>query len=169
MCSVAHPGTFRKRQECEVQQTTERAVANLLADYCDRIDRYDVDGLVALFTPDGTYDFGFGRLYTGPEQLRTLFRRVEVYRATSHHVSNVHLAVEGDRATVRSALYAYHVRAADASEVHVWGQYADELRRVDDRWLIRRRALRVAHEKGTVPEDGRQSLYEYLPRATPLS
>lgn len=143
----------------------ERPILNLLSDYCDRIDRYDLDGLLDLFTADGTYDFGFGRLYSGQAALRTLFRRVEVYSATSHHVSNVHLTLDGDRATARSALYAYHVRSADASEVHVWGQYLDDLRQVDRRWGIASRVLRVAHEKGTRPEGGRSTLYEPLPRA----
>jgi ketosteroid isomerase-like protein len=145
--------------------SAEREINNLLSDYCDRIDRYDVDGLLALFAADATYDFGFDRRYTGHDALRGLFRRVEVYRATSHHVSNVHLTIAGDRAGVRCALYAYHVRAADASEVHVWGQYQDELLHRDGRWLIARRALRVAHEKGTRPERGRPTLYEPLPRA----
>lgn len=145
----------------------ERPILNLLSDYCDRIDRYDVDGLVALFTPDGVYDFGFGRLYGGPDELRSLFRRVEVYRATSHHISNVHLEIAGDRATARSALYAYHVRTSDGSAVHVWGQYLDDLRCRDGAWQIARRALRVAHEQGTRPEQGRASLYEYLPRSLP--
>ncbi|HJQ42193.1 MAG TPA: nuclear transport factor 2 family protein [Jatrophihabitantaceae bacterium] len=144
---------------------TERLILNLLSDYCDRIDRYDVDGLVALFTEDGSYDFGFGRLFTGRPALRQLFSRVEVYRATSHHISNVHLVVDGDRATARSALYAFHIRAADGSEVHVWGQYFDDVVMQDGSWRIARRALRVAHEKGTVPEDGRTTLYEPLPRA----
>jgi ketosteroid isomerase-like protein len=143
---------------------SERDILNLLSDYCDRIDRYDLDGLVNLFTADGTYDFGFGRLYTGRVALRQLFRRVEVYRATSHHISNVHLVCNGDRATVRSALYAFHVRSADASEVHVWGQYFDDLVHEGGTWRIARRALRVAHEKGTSAEDGRATLYEPLPR-----
>jgi ketosteroid isomerase-like protein len=147
-----------------MDEITDRSIANLLSDYCDRLDRFDLDGVVALFTPDGAYDFGFGRVYAGADRLRELFSRVGVYRATSHHISNVHLSVEGDKARARSALYAYHVRAADGSEVHVWGQYADDLVRVDGRWRIARRALRVAHEKGTLPEDGRPSLYEYLPR-----
>jgi ketosteroid isomerase-like protein len=147
-----------------VEHVTDRSIFNLLSDYCDRIDRFDLDGVIALFTPDGTYDFGFGRIYSGPDRLHELFGRVSVYRATSHHISNIHLTIDGDRAMARSALYAYHVRAADASEVHVWGQYADRLVRSGDRWLIERRALRVAHEKGTHPEEGRASLYEYLPR-----
>jgi ketosteroid isomerase-like protein len=143
---------------------SERNVLNLLSDYCDRIDRYDLDGLTDLFTENGTYDFGFGRLYTGRVALRQLFGRVEVYRATSHHISNVHLILDGDRATVRSTLYAFHIRSADASEVHVWGQYFDDLVHEDGTWRIARRALRVAYEKGTVPEDGRATLYEPLPR-----
>jgi ketosteroid isomerase-like protein len=142
----------------------ERAIFNMLSDYCDRIDRYDVDGLVALFAEDATYDFGFGCLYTGRAALRTLFARVEAYDATSHHISNVHLTADGDEMVSRCAVYAYHVRP-DGSEVHVWGQYHDRLRRVGDGWLITRRALRVAHEKGTRPEDGRPTLYEPLPRA----
>lgn len=146
---------------------SERHIVNLLSDYCDRIDRYDVDGLVGLFTEHGTYDFGFGRMYTGRSSLRQLFSRVEAYRATSHHISNVHLVLDGQRATARSALYAFHVRSADASEVHVWGQYFDDLVHEDGTWRIARRALRVAHEKGTFPEDGRATLYEPLPRHLP--
>lgn len=143
----------------------ERDILNLLSDYCDRIDRYDIDGVVGLFSEDGTYDFGFGRLYSGRTALRQLFRRVEVYSATSHHISNVHLRMDGNRASARSALYAFHVRSKDGSEVHVWGQYLDDLVRTGEGWQIARRALRVAHEKGTVPEDGRATLYQPLPRA----
>lgn len=143
---------------------SERDILNLLSDYCDHIDRRDVDNVVDLFTEDGTYDFGFGRLYTGRLALGQLFRRLEVYRATSHHVSNVHLEISGRRAAARSALYAFHVRRADDSEVHVWGQYIDQLTSADGTWRIARRALRVAHEKGTVPEGGHATLYEPLPR-----
>lgn len=142
----------------------DRAILNCLSDYCHRIDLLDIDGVVDLFTPDGAYDFGFGRIYRGPGRLRDLFSRVEVYAATSHQVTNVRIDLQGDRATVRSSLYAFHVRAADATEVHVWGEYHDELVRSGERGLIARRALRVAHEKGTRPESGLPTLYEPLAR-----
>jgi len=144
-----------------------REIQDCLSEYCDFIDRYDVDSLVGLFAADGAYDFGFGRIFRGHDRLRKLFRRVEVYRATSHHVSNTKITFAGDRASVRSALYAYHVRAVDGSEVHVWGQYLDDFVKVDERWLIANRALRVAHEKGTKPEGGLRTLYEHLPRHSP--
>jgi ketosteroid isomerase-like protein len=142
----------------------ERAILNCLSDYCHRIDLLDIEGVIDLFTPDGEYDFGMGRVYRGPQRLRTLFSRVEVYAATSHQVTNTHLELHGDHATVRSSLYAFHVRAADGSEAHVWGEYHDEFVRRAERWLIARRALRVAHEKGTRPEGGLPTLYEPLPR-----
>jgi len=152
------------RAERAMSTADERAILNCLSDYCDLIDRFDLEALVGLFAPDGEYDFGFGRIYRGRDRLTELFGRVAVYRATSHHVSNVRIDLDGDRATVRSALYAYHVRSADGSEVHVWGQYLDQFAQVDGRWLIARRALRVAHEKGTRPEGGQATLYEPLPR-----
>ncbi|MGX4694852.1 nuclear transport factor 2 family protein [Streptomyces sp. JNUCC 63] len=147
--------------------TPEQAITRSLADYCDRIDRYDVDGVLALFARDGAYDFGFGRVFRGPDELRTLFSRVEAYRATSHHVGNIAVDVDpsGDTARSRTALYAYHVRRADESEVHVWGQYHDRFVRVGGVWLVQERKLRIAAERGTVPEDGRATLYEPLPRA----
>jgi ketosteroid isomerase-like protein len=145
----------------------DRQILDCLSDYCNYIDRYDVDSLVGLFTSDGAYDFGFGRIFRGQEALRTLFKRVEAHRVTSHHISNTRITQSGDRASVRSALYAYHLRAADETEVHVWGQYLDDFVRIDGRWLIAHRALRVAHEKGTRPEGGHATLYEYLPRAVP--
>lgn len=143
----------------------DRVIENVLSDYCDYVDRYDVDGVLSLFTRNAEYDLGFGRIFVG-EQLRAMFSRVEIYRATSHHISNIRIEVDESAgvATVRCALYAYHVRRADVSEAHVWGQYADRFVRHGGAWLIQRRALRVAHEVGTRPEDGHDSLFEYLPR-----
>jgi hypothetical protein len=153
------------RKEPEVA-TPEQAITRSLAEYCDRIDRYEVDGVLALFAQDGSYDFGFGRVFRGPDELRTLLSRVEVYRATSHHVGNIVVDVDpsGDTARSRAALYAYHVRRADESEVHVWGQYHDRFVRVGGVWLVQERKLRIAAERGTIPEDGRATLYEPLPR-----
>lgn len=142
----------------------ERAITRSLYDYCDYVDRCDFDGILSIFSPDGQYDLGLGRVFRGHDQLRDMFSRITANQATSHHVSNVCIDVDGDRARVRSVLYAYHLRRADQSEVHVWGQYHDTFVRDGDRWLVQERALRVAAEKGGVPESGRPSLYEFLPR-----
>ncbi len=143
----------------------ERAITRVLYDYADRVDRLDVDGVLSCFTPDGEFDFGFGRVFAGQDGLRRLYTRLDMYRATSHHVSNVCIDVDGDTARVRSVLYALHIRREDDSVVHAWGQYLDEFARLDGRWLIRRRAFRASAEMGTVPDEGRETLYEFLPRS----
>jgi ketosteroid isomerase-like protein len=142
----------------------EHAITRTLYEYADRVDRLDVDGVLACFTPDAEFDFGFGRVFAGTDGLRRLYERLDMYRATSHHVTNVCIDVAGDTARVRSVLYALHIRH-DGTEVHAWGQYADEFARLDGRWLIRRRAFRASAEKGTEPDQGRETLYEFLPRA----
>ena len=142
----------------------ERAITRTLFDYADRVDRLDVDGVLACFTADAEFDFGFGRVFAGADQLRRLYERLDMYRATSHHVSNVCIDVVGDVARVRSVLYAFHIRH-DGREVHAWGQYADRFTRSDGGWLIHRRAFRASAEKGTEPDQGRSTLYEFLPRA----
>lgn len=144
----------------------ERAIGRSLSDYCDRVDRRDTEGILALFAPDGAYDLGFGRVFRGPDELRGLFSRTEVYRATSHHVSNVVVDVDtgAGTATARSTLYAYHVRRADETEARVWGQYHDTYVRIGGAWLVASRRLRASAERGTRPEDGRATLFEPLPR-----
>lgn len=139
-------------------------VARVLFAYADHVDRAQVDPLLALFTTDARFDFGFGRVFEGHEQLGQLFERLALNEATSHHVSNVVVDVEGDEATARSAVYAFHRRAGTGDEVHLWGRYTDRLVRVDGAWLFRERVLRAAAERGLEPEPGRDSFYEPIPR-----
>lgn len=143
----------------------ERAITRTLYDYAHHVDRLDVDAVLSCFTPDAEFDFGFGRVFAGHEGLRRLYERLDMYRATSHHVSNVCIDVDGDTARVRSVLYAIHFRREDDSLIHAFGQYADEFVRADGRWLIHRRVFRASAELGTVPDEGRSTLYEFLPRA----
>ncbi|MFV0463069.1 MAG: nuclear transport factor 2 family protein [Nostocoides sp.] len=140
-------------------------VERLQAEYCHRVDRLDIPGVVELFTDDGEYDFGFGRSYRGPTELSSLFSRVEAHRATSHHVSNFVTVIDGDLARSRCVLYAFHERLA-GGEVHVWGQYHDEFRRTPQGWRISKKALRISHEKGTDVPPGLPTLYEPLPRGS---
>lgn len=143
----------------------ERAITRTLYDYAHHVDRLDVDAVLSCFTPDAEFDFGFGRIFTGQDGLRALYTRLDMYRVTSHHVSNVCIDVDGDTARVRSVLYALHIRRTDDSLIHAFGQYVDEFARTDGRWLIQGRVFRASAELGTVPDQGRETLYEFLPRA----
>jgi uncharacterized protein (TIGR02246 family) len=143
--------------------TAEADIANLLADYCWYVDRLDVDGVLGLFSEDATFDLGQGRVHSGRDGLRSLYARLDVYAATSHHVSSSRIDVSGDEATARSGLYAYHVRH-DGTVMSLWGVYLDDLVRVDGRWLIRSRSLRACAEAGGRPEGDHPTQFELLPR-----
>lgn len=145
-------------------QSDEQQITNALSDYCWYVDRRDVDAVLGLFTPDGTFDLGHGRVHRGQDSLRRLYERLDVYTATSHHLTNPHITVAGETAAVRSGLYAYH-RRADSSELHLWGTYTDVFHQIDGRWLVATRSLRASAEHGGRPEGDAATHFEPLPRA----
>jgi ketosteroid isomerase-like protein len=149
----------------------EAAITRVLYDYCDHVDANRTDAIVALFSDDGVFDFGYGRIFSGAAELSRLFRGLASYEATSHHLSNVVIDFEGpDLAHCRSHVYAFHRRADRGSPMHLWGRYADiVVRRRDDdpaspAWVIRQRRLRAAAESGTEPEAGLLTRWEPIPR-----
>lgn len=148
-----------------MSDTERQAIEDVLLDYCERVDAGDVDAVVALFTDDATIDYGYGRRIQGHAALTEFFgeRLIATYRATSHHLSNVRIAVDGDRATARSYAYAWHERH-DGTQAHVWGRYADVLVRSDSGWRIAERTIRAAGSAGFPTPDGR-SPFELITRA----
>lgn len=118
-------------------------IQTTLAEYCDRIDRNDIDGLVDLFTPDCRVDFIPGRTLVGRAELHAhLTDRMLPVAATSHHLSNVIVRAEGpDAAQVSSYLYAWHRYVDGRPDGIVWGRYLDRCVRVGGAWSIERRAL----------------------------
>lgn len=139
------------------------AIANLLSDYCWYVDRLEIDAVLDLFSADAVFDLGQGRVHAGRAGLRELYRRLDGYVATSHHITNPRIDVEGDRARARSGIYAHHVRH-DGSTMTLWGVYLDELVSVDGTWLIERRALRASAETGGRPEGDAATQFALLPR-----
>ena len=140
------------------------AIRRVLFRYGEYVDRLHVDAVLELFTDDATFDFGFGRVFAGREQLRELFERLSLNEATSHHISNAIIDVDGDEARASSVVYAYHRRAATGEEVHLWGRYDDELVIDRERWRFRRRVLRAAAERGIEPAPGQATFYEPIDR-----
>ena len=107
------------------------AISDLLARYCLALDTDDVDGWVALFTPDTRYEV-YGRSFDGHEGLR---------RMLSGAPGGLHLGgppvvemTAPDRArTLRNLLFVDRRTGASRSAV-----YADELHRTADGWRIAR-------------------------------
>jgi ketosteroid isomerase-like protein len=108
------------------------AIRTLDAVYCRLLDDGDWPGLVALFTPDGTFD-GLAAV-TGRDALLAFFGGLADAGLTTfwHHVSNLEIDVDGDRATVRSMLWQPCV--VDGVPHVAAGRYADRLVRTDDGW-----------------------------------
>lgn len=116
------------------------AIRTLDAVYCRLLDDGDWPALVELFTPDGTFD-GLS-VVTGRAELLAFFGGLAGGGLTAfwHHVSNLEIEVDGDRAAVRSMLWqpcvvggVPHVAA---------GRYDDRLVRTGDGWRYERKQVR---------------------------
>jgi ketosteroid isomerase-like protein len=144
----------------------EAAITRLLYTYCDAVDANRTDEIIALFTPDAAFDFGYGRVYTGPAELTRLFGQLDFYQATSHDLSNVLIDFDDDdTARCQSHVYAVHLRSDSGAPVHLWGRYVDLVVRADGgRWAIARRQLRAAAELGAAPARGRPGRWEPVDR-----
>jgi len=110
-------------------RTDEEQIRDLLARYCLTLDLDDVDGWVALFTPDATYQV-YGRAFEGHEGLR---------RMMGGAPGGLHLGgppvierVDDDHATTqRNLLFVERVSGTMRSAV-----YDDELVRTPEGWRI---------------------------------
>ena len=105
------------------------AISDLMARYCLTLDLDDVEGWVALFTPDATYQV-YGRSFDGHDGLRKML---------SGAPGGLHLGgppviemVDRDLArTTRNLLFIERGDGVSRSAV-----YTDELRRSADGWRI---------------------------------
>ena len=82
-------------------------IQDVLARYCQMIDRGDWAGFRALFTDDAQLDFtAFGGPKGDVETVVSFTKAALAQAAASHHmVSTVVIDLDGDRATVRSAAH----------------------------------------------------------------
>jgi len=122
-------------------------IRSLIHGYCLHFDLNEPEEVAALFTGDATIDYGpdhapiVGRDAIAPTIAIGLRER---FNATSHHVSNVEIAFDGeDGARSVSYLYAWH-EYVDGSESELWGRYLHRFRREHGRWLISELVLQAA-------------------------
>jgi len=106
---------------------------------------------VELFTEDCIVDYGPG--IASPvhsrSRLRQMFGHPEGgFAATSHHNANVLVKFDdADRASVRTSVYAWHMRT-DGGTPQLWGYYHDTVVRDPEGWRIANRQLRVLGVEG---------------------
>jgi hypothetical protein len=118
----------------------KQEIADLLVRYCRGVDRCDLETLRSVFWPDATAQYGAEpqSAWLWAEQTLARLRRMQ---RTQHSISNVLIAIDGDRATAETYCRAYHELAGDdgPQEMVVGGRYLDRLERRGDAWRIAHR------------------------------
>ncbi len=131
---VAH-GTLR----------AEQLILALMAEYCDSIDRGDLDGCAALFR-GGRWGIA-GQLAEGEAAVRALLANVTLYDGvprTRHLMSNVliEVAADGNRASARSCIMVMQGVPPDFPLQAIFiGSYRDVFVREREQWCFRERVI----------------------------
>ena len=121
----------------------ERAVINIVSQYCWSLDTKDFEELRNVFTPDafailgGTECHGIDAII---KRISSALTRLDV----SQHLVGSHIVeVDGDQASHRCYLQAQHVlKGTKGGDLWmVAGTYEDQLVRTPDGWRIKQRIL----------------------------
>ena len=117
-----------------------RAIEQLMVRYADRIDANDPEGAAACFAEDGIGHY-WGK-FQGRKAIAARLRKIlDRFSATSHHLSNVSIRLDGDRATSMAYVYAFHRMADTNDPMHYWGRWVDRLVRLDEGWRFAEREV----------------------------
>jgi hypothetical protein len=113
------------------------AIENLQARYLFALDFKDHDLYVTTFTPDGVLDVGNGAA-VGREAIKAAVANMPGGR---HHITNLVLRIDGDRATARAAWMHTGKNAEGRMTIGGFGHYEDDLVKVNGEWLFARRRI----------------------------
>lgn len=131
-------------------------IEDLQARYLFALDFGDPDLYVSTFTPDGVLDYGEGDVRgrdairkviagmpTNNPQARAAAEKSGLRPAAGrHHIANIVLKIEGDRATGRSSwFHTGNDNPERRTTIGGFGHYEDELVKVDGAWLFTRRTI----------------------------
>src|SRR6202049_2099519 len=115
-----------------------------MAEYCFWLDGGRYDDMAALFTEDGTWDTAFGAA-TGraaiAQQAHDIRARAGASRPRAVHlVTNIAIALDGERAEVRSN-WTVVQNSPDGPKIGSGGAYADQMVKHQGSWLFRYRKI----------------------------
>ena len=121
----------------------EREIKAVLIEYCCALDRMDLGAIAHLFSEDCIVEFGADAKLNsrGPKALSKSLERMWRWERTSHHLSNISIKFSGlFKASSISYVTAWHERA-DKTTATIYGQYHDEFRQENERWVITKRKM----------------------------
>jgi hypothetical protein len=120
------------------------AIRELLAEYCFRLDDGRFAEMAELFTPDGTWDTAFGTASGRAaiaELAHSLRERAGAARPRAVHlVTNIAIAVDGERAEVRSNWMVMQ-NGPMGPKIGSGGAYLDQLAKGAGSWRFRYRKI----------------------------
>lgn len=119
------------------------AIRTLIYDYAFHLDMNHPEQLAELFVEDCevSYAPNFGAIGRSA-YAKTLEGIGTYFVGTSHHVSNIVIDFASDEtACVRSVVYAWHRYSRERPDSYVWGQYRDDVVKVDGVWRFCKRVL----------------------------
>ena len=129
----------------------EQAIRHVLAEYCERLDEYDIDGVAKTFTADAITDYGAGRggRVSGRQAIRDRIAEGQAaFRRTSHMLGQSLIDIDGDAAGAITYVTAWH-EWHDGRQNALRLRYVDRLRRRDDgSWLISERRVEAMGVEG---------------------
>lgn len=148
------------------QLLAERACERLILDFVHRLDLGEPASVAELFTEDGRWEWpppGDGRRSEGREALRRYFGARPADKLSRRVMSNIRVTVTStDTAEATSYFTTYRIEGWTGGMVPAGppvqvGHYEDTFRRVDGRWLLASRTLRLPFG-GPSPHVGRGPL-----------
>jgi hypothetical protein len=123
----------------------ERAIERMLFDYAYFLDMNMPDAMAELFVDECevSYAPNFGAKGID-EYKKTLEGIGTFFVATTHHVSNICIDfASSTEASVRSVVMAIHRYTKERPDGLLYGQYHDEVVKLDGRWKFRVRTLKT--------------------------
>ena len=119
-------------------------ILELFAQYAWAFDTGDHDGFVACFTPDAYYEMPGGRVFPDHQAIRgyvTTLTSSPLWAGRQHHIGQVIIRGNGERATVKSYALGTHRLMNGSCLVFFAGYYDDVVVKRDGRWLFARRVF----------------------------
>jgi hypothetical protein len=120
--------------------------------YADACDTREFALLREVFTPNATGDYG-DRSPEGVEGFVAMIAGFLTHCGPTQHLLGNHVvAIDGDRATARCAIRAFHAGRPGSANADctytVYGTYHDRFVRTPEGWRIEHRRMEVTHQTG---------------------
>lgn len=128
--------TYSEEQVTELLD--KQALYDNLVRYCRGIDRMDSELMKSTYWEDSTDDHG-RFVGSGHDWCVAAMKSLEVLISCNHHISNIYIDIEGDRAKRESMFVVVTTYLDGGPTMFLGGRYRDLCERRDGEWKVLRR------------------------------